>query len=859
MRKFLLTASGVIGVVILIAVGLIGYAYFNLNSIIASQRGRLLARVSDAIGRPIEAAEIKASLGRGVAIEITGVKLADDPAFSQLPFVQAADVLLKAEFLPLLRKELNVTELVLREPQIRIIRSAAGAMNVSTIAKKNGAEKLPKSGGSWWGGGGLGSAGGGRSGPSGVSIKTFTIEDGRIFYLDSQAGGAPVTVNALNLKVENFSLASPFDIALDLAAFGDSKNLEVNGTAGSIMKDGAIDAGAIPVTLDATVGPLVLAQLKSVPQLAKALPPALTFTDAVELKARISGMVDALHFETSTDLTPNRVVYAPSFDKPAGIPLKFTASGTRTDGKLVVQRANLTLADLNARITDINIATGNVAARIDTNRFDLGSTARMIAAARTYSPTGTAEVHTGVSVAGKQPRFKGIVTLANVNVVVPGGKTPPISDFNGPIHLAGNVANLGPISFRLGSGHAQLQASADSLQPVHASYRLNIDKIALAELVPSRKDAGDENLMQVSANGIVSNNGGAFNGSTKLSAVSGMVANVPFTQLALDASYGGDRVNMNSLKLGAFDGAIAAAGVATLGGEPAFDLRVDTQNVDLQKALASQQAKAADTIRGNLTASLQLAGQGKGFDRIKPTLRGSGRAKIDNGKLIGVNVVAQALKKVDNVPGIGALVPAAVVSNHPELFQSPDTDIQAAILTFTIAGPRITSHDIVVVSPDYSIFGDGWFDMDKNIDLAAKIKMSKPFSDELVTARKNVIYVTNRDGIVEIPLIVAGQLPHPKVAPDVAVIAQRAATHEVQNRVGDLIQKKGLGGVLKKNGLGGLLGGLTGDNSGNPDPSGGSANPPPGGNPGGGGSDSSGAGGSGASGRIPNPFKGLFH
>jgi hypothetical protein len=849
MRKVLLTAGGVIGVIILVIAGLVGYAYFNLNSIIASQRARLLARISDAVGRPIEADEIKASLGRGVAIEITGIKLADDPAFSQLPFVQAADVLLKVEFVPLLAKQLKVTELVLRQPQIRIIRSAASVLNVSTIAKRSGAEKLPKSGGSWWSGGGLGSGGGGgRSGTVGMSIKTFTIEDGRVFYLDQRTGAAPVTINAINLKIENFSLASPFDVALDLAAFGDHRNLEVSGTAGPIMRDGAIDAGAIPVTLDATVGPLVLTQLKSVPQLAKSLPPALAFTDAVELKAKISGTVDALHFEAASDLTPNRVVYTPSFDKPAGIPLKFTASGTRTGGKLVVQRANVTLANLDTKVTDIAIATGTVTARVDTNKFDLAPLAGMIAAARPYGPTGAAEVHTRVSLGGKQPRFNGLVTLANVNTEVPGGTAPPVSDFNGTIRLAGNVANLGPITFRLGSGRAQLQASADSLQPVHASYRLSVDKITLAELVPGRKDAGDENLIQVSADGVVSNRGGVFSGAAKLSAVSGMVANVPFTQLALDANYGGDRVNVNSLKLAAFDGGIEAAGLATLGPAPTFDLRVNTQNVNLQQALASQQAKAADTIRGNLTASVQLAGQGKGFDQIKPTLHGSGRAKLDNGKLIGVNVVAQALKKVDNVPAIGALVPAAVVANHPELFQSPDTDIQAASLTFTILGPRITSPDIVVVSPDYSIFGDGWFDMDKNIDVKAKIKMSKPFGDELVAARKNVIYVTNGDGVVEIPLIVAGQLPHPRVAPDVTVIAQRAATHEVQNRVGDLIQKKGLGGILKKNGLGGLLGGLTGDNSGGGDPNGGSANPPP--------DNGSGSGGSGS---IPNPFKGLFH
>ena len=388
-----------------------------------------------------------------------------------------------------------------------------------------------------------------------------------------------------------------------------------------------------------------------------------------------------------------------------------------------------------------------------------------------------------------------------------------MSDFNGTIRLAGKGANLGPLTFKLGSGHAQLEANADSLQPLHTTYRLSVDKITVAELMPSRANAGDENLVQVSATGTASNDGGAFSASTRLTAASGILANVPFSMLTLDASYADKRVNVNSLKFGAFDGSIATAGVATLGESPTFDFRVDTQNVNLQKALDSQHAKAANTIRGSLTANIQIAGEGKGFEQIKPTLRGSGRAKIDNGKLIGVNVVAQALKKVDNVPAIGSLVPASVVANHPELFQSPDTDIQEASLTFTITGPRITSNDLVVRSPDYSLFGDGWFDMDKNIDLAAKIKLTKAFSDELVAAKRNVVYVTNNDGEVEIPLRISGRLPHPTVTPDLGVIAQRAATHAVQGRVGELLQKKGVGNVLKKNGLGGLLGGLTGDGS----------------------------------------------
>ncbi len=859
MRRLLLIAGAVIGVAILIVAAVVGYAFFNLNSIIAANRAGLLERATAVIGRPLEVGEIKASLGWGVAIDLTGVRLADDASYSQLPFVQADDVFLKVELLPLLHKEIKVTELVLHRPQIRIIRSASGAIDLSTLAKRGTARagNLPEPGTAPGSVSGLGAssnkaAGAANSGRRQMSvssstmrkavIETFTIDDGRILYVDNQAGGPPVTVNAVNLKVTHFSLTKPFDVALALAALGDRQNLSVTGKAGPLAANGAIEAGAIPIDLDARVGPLTLAELKSVPLLAKALPRALVISDEINLQAKVTGTLDALRFDATSDLSANHVAYAPDFDKPSGAALKFAASGARTAGSVLVQAANLTLADLQAKLTDIVLAAGSVSAHVDTNRFDLGPIAALIARARPYNPTGAAEIHTGVSITKSKPVLIGTVILSNVTAAMPNGKTPPVSDLSGAIRLAGNTAQLGPLTFKLGSGNVQLQASADSLQPVHASYELRADKITLAELMPARKDAGDEHLVQVSASGTVGNAGGTIGGSTNLTATSGLLANVPFTMLALDARYGGDRVNVNSMKFDAFDGSIGAAGVTTVGSAPAFDFRIDAQNVNMQAALESQHSKAAETIRGSLTGNLQIAGQGKGLDQVKPTMRGAGRARMDNGKLVGVNVVGQALRKVNNVPGIGALVPAAVVADHPELFSSPDTDIQEASLTFTILGPRITSHDLVARSTDYSIFADGWFDLDKDLDLAAKIIMTRPFSSELVAAKHNASFLTNSDSEIEIPLRVSGRLPHPAVAPDVGLIAQRAASHAVQSHVGELIQKKGLGALLKKNGLGGLLGGLGGDGS---DPNGGA-------NPGA-------TGGSGGSGNSPNPFKGLFH
>src|ERR1700691_1364404 len=123
MRRALIIGGGFIGLIILILAGLLGYAVLNLNSLIQQRRDYLLSRVSDAIGRTVTVDAIKASLGWGVLIDLSGVQVAGDPAFSRLPLVQAQDLYLKVEFLPLLFHEIRITELRLTRPIVHVIRN----------------------------------------------------------------------------------------------------------------------------------------------------------------------------------------------------------------------------------------------------------------------------------------------------------------------------------------------------------------------------------------------------------------------------------------------------------------------------------------------------------------------------------------------------------------------------------------------------------------------------------------------------------------------------------------------------------------------------------------------------------------
>src|SRR5262249_40061890 len=154
-------------------------------------------------------------------------------------------------------------------------------------------------------------------------------------------------------------------------------------------------------------------------------------------------------------------------------------------------------------------------------------------------------------------------------------------------------------------------------------------------------------------------------------------------------------------------------------------------------------SKAAGIVRGALGGNVNFWAVAGPFDRMKPTMKGDGKLMLTNGKLVGINIGGETLKKVQNLPAIGDLVPAQVINRHPELFSNPDTDIQIASLTFLLQGPRITSHDIKAQTVDYTLLGDGWFDMDKNIDLAARILLSPQFSKELIEQKRNVEYVAN--------------------------------------------------------------------------------------------------------------------
>src|SRR5918999_1028625 len=128
MRKWIIVGAVLVVLIVITAVALI-----NLNSFVERNKDFLIARAEQAMGRNVQVGDIGVTLWGGIGVRLKQFSLADDPSFSNDSFVRATDLQVNMRALPLLKKEIQVSRVILRGPVINVIRNEKGQFNFSTI------------------------------------------------------------------------------------------------------------------------------------------------------------------------------------------------------------------------------------------------------------------------------------------------------------------------------------------------------------------------------------------------------------------------------------------------------------------------------------------------------------------------------------------------------------------------------------------------------------------------------------------------------------------------------------------------------------------------------------------------------
>ncbi len=245
-----LKIAGIV-VTVLIVIVLIIPLFIDANS----YRPKLESELTQALGRQAKVGNLSLSLLSG-GVTADNISIADDPAFSQSPFVQAKSLKVGVELMPLIfSKTVKVTDLTLDQPEISLVHSKEGdtwnfsslgngspaagsAPAATTPAKPSATSSQPTATTS-----APTSAPGGNSSTTNFSVGKLKVNNGRLTVSRAGSSQQPRVYDKVDIEVKDFSLSHsfPFQMSADLPAGG---TLKLDGNAGPVD---ASDAAHTPL------------------------------------------------------------------------------------------------------------------------------------------------------------------------------------------------------------------------------------------------------------------------------------------------------------------------------------------------------------------------------------------------------------------------------------------------------------------------------------------------------------------------------------------------------------------------------------------------------------------------------------
>ena len=352
----------IIAFVVAVLIVLIVAIPFLIN--VNNYRPQIESSLSSALGRPVKVGNLSLSILSG-SVQADQLSIADDPKFSNSPFVQAKSLKVGVELMPLIfSKQLNITHLTIEHPEIALLRDRNGVWNFSSIGNQSGNQSASKS----------------SSSPANVSVAKLDITDGT-FTLGSTTGKRkPVVYDKVDVSVRNFSFTSSFPVVASAQLPGGG-SLKIDGNAGPIN---STDTSLTPVQAKVTMSKLDLAQSALVdPELGVA--GSADFDGTLGSDGRIAKAAGTLK-ATSLKLVPK--------GSPAGVPVKvvFTLEHDLKAETGKISQADVSIGKALAKITgtyDMQGETTSIRTKLDGQGMPVDDLEAMLPALGVVLPTGS--------------------------------------------------------------------------------------------------------------------------------------------------------------------------------------------------------------------------------------------------------------------------------------------------------------------------------------------------------------------------------------------------------------------------------------------------------------------------------------
>ena len=311
MKRILTIAGAALGVLILILILIPLFVSAN------TFRPKLESLASQALGRKVQIGNLDFSLFSG-SLSADNLSIADDPSFSQAPFLTASSLKIGVEVWPLITsKQLEVTSITIDKPVVHLISNASNQWNYSTLANTGNSKASQPA----------------PQGTPNLTVGRLDVNHGEVTMLPAGAKSPSVYSN-VQMATKNFSLTSAFPVTLSMDLPGGG-TMKLTGTVGPVN---STNATFTPVEADVTIDSFDIAKSGLV-EPSSGLSGLVDLTNrlsAANAKAHLKGVATMRKLKLAANGAPSGVPIAMDFDLDYSMP---DTSGTLNSGMLHIGHA----------------------------------------------------------------------------------------------------------------------------------------------------------------------------------------------------------------------------------------------------------------------------------------------------------------------------------------------------------------------------------------------------------------------------------------------------------------------------------------------------------------------------------------
>lgn len=516
------------------------------------------------------------------------------------------------------------------------------------------------------------------------------------------------------------------------------------------------------------IDPLALNRARLLPALRDHLPQDLVTEGSVSLYSRFEGSWNHLRIGALVRAENSEIRYGDWLRKPVKSPAEIKLRLSRRNQRLTIHQSELTLGAaktvFSGVVQDIDAPRLYVKLQADDAPLAVWTP---LSNRQVTAKSGRASWHLAVertpAAAPANWQIEGQLTIADGEIQQRDNQAK-LEQLNAQVTFLGQQARIERAGFRLGGAQVSLTGVMPNLAEAKLDYQLSATEIDLAAM-PTLAIAQSLRLQQLGVKGRVENQDDALTISGVATAAQGSVNGIAMSDFRTAFAWSAAGLRFKDLTFRAAEGWFRSEGSQSAAA-PKIPGRLngvtEIKAADLRPLLASFLPLLKDRLDGNLSGRAQYDMTFNDGGATAQSLKVAGETTIQRGVIKGFNLLSQLLLR-----GSGSKVSTEAKARLPaaliDLAQHNDTQFDALKANFTVDKGRISTDNLIVSTPDYTVTGAGWFALDRTTRWNGLLVLSPRLTQEIQRDYRWIRHLLDRRGRLAIPFRIDGTIPDVRI------------------------------------------------------------------------------------------------